>query len=565
MSARDEQLELEELRRDNARLREDVLRMRGSLSWRVTEPLRRVANAARRSGLRSLLARDEAPRPPPVATEVLPRRFDEVVVIFALLPFAQAGGGQRSAQLARAWARRGHAVRYVYAADSFNFARGAVEDLPAPPELALHRHVADVSPRELLAGLPRGSTFVFEAPHPRFTRFFEAARRAGVRTVFELIDDWETSLGADWFDQALMKRFVAGSEVVTGTARSLQAELAQRFGRPDARYLPNAADERFFRPRALPRPTEYEPGLRALVYVGTLSGEWLSWEHLAAAGRVPGARVYLIGDLPHDRRLPPGVVSLGPRDVSDVPRYLAHADCALIPFVPGKLSDAVSPIKVFEYLFMQRPVVATPLPELRGLPGVSLAETPEAFAAACQRPAVASAEALDRFFVGNGWSARAEQLLELPTLPPLTWLVLDRGTPRDLARCVASLDRHGGPGGHRPTVVGADVAEALRAAPADGWVALLDSRAALLAPTPVAQAARRFAQEAGALALAAAGVDTASSLVFLRGAALTALTVAAAGPETTLSAGPEDLVLSAELGALDSPPEACSLRLVAGP
>ena len=35
-----------------------------------------------------------------------------------------------------------------------------------------------------------------------------------------------------------------------------------------------------------------------------------------------------------------------------------------------ELVDAVSPLKVFEYLAMQRPVVAAPLPELHGMPYV---------------------------------------------------------------------------------------------------------------------------------------------------------------------------------------------------
>lgn len=486
-------LELAELRRDNAQLREDVLRLHRSLSWRLTSPLRLVANALRRGTLGALLDKKPAVAAP-VEAPPRPMLFDAVVVIFALLPAAQLGGGQRSAQLARAVARRGNRVRYVYAADSFNFERGAVEDLPTPPHLTLHCHVSATSPREMMQGLPAGSTFIFEAPHPRFSPYLEAAKRVGLRTVFELIDDWDTSLGAEWYDARLLARF-AQCEVVTGTAKSLQAQLVERHGRQDALYVPNAADEEIFQGSTFERPAEFEVGRRALLYIGTLSGDWLSWEHLAAAGRVPGARVYLIGDLPHQKRLPEGVISLGTRDVTSLPRYLAHADAALIPFKLGKVSDAVSPIKVFEYLFMGCPVVATPLPELVGMPGVSLADDPAEFAQRCVNAARPTPAERDDFVMRHSWSERAEQLLGTGELPNMTWLVLDRGTSADRERCMASLAIYAH--GTNAQVTTGNFEEPQRARLAT-ILATIDSRAVLLSATPVRQIAAMMARESGA-------------------------------------------------------------------
>ncbi len=477
--------ERDELRRDNARLREEVEQLQRSLSWRVTSPLRRVANALRRRGLARLFAADEQP----VEQSATPTtfHFDTEVVIFALLPAAQAGGGQRSAQLARAYARRGSRVRYFYAADSFNFARGAVEQLAAPAHLAQHEHVAHVSPREAFGGLREGSLVIFEAPHPRFAPYLEAALTSGLRTVFELIDDWDTTLGADWYSRELMQRFVAGCELVTGTAKVLQQQLAKQFGRPDAVYLPNAADEVLFRPQAFPRPSEFANETRALLYVGTLSGEWLSWEHLEAAGRVEGSTVYLIGDLPHQRALPRGVVSLGPRAVTDVPRYLAHAHATLIPFKPGALTDAVSPIKVFEYLFMGRPVVATPMLELQGMAGVTMAESPEAFASACAQATAPEEEATARFRIGNTWAARAEAL-DVEPEHSVTWFVAGEAPER----AMFSVEEHLG-------VVARHVARGEKLPEVTTrFTAVLDARRVLLSSTGLRQLRHALLRDAGA-------------------------------------------------------------------
>lgn len=486
MTERDSDAELAELRRDNARLHDEVRSLRSSLSWRVTGPLRRVANALRRGSMARLFEAQQQPVERPETASAA--HLGTEVVMFALLPAAQAGGGQRSAQLARAYARRGSPVRYFYAAESFNFAQGAVEQLAAPPHLSRHAHVAQVSPHEAFSGVPEGSLVIFEAPHPRFVPFLEAAHAAGLRTVFELIDDWDTSLGADWYNDALQRRFVAGSTLVTGTAHVLREQLDTRFGRADALYLPNAADDAVFRPGSWPRPPEYAAGARALLYVGTLSGEWLSWEHLEAAGRVEGATVYLIGDLPHQRKLPPGVVSLGPRAITDVPRYLAHAHAALIPFSPGALTDAVSPIKVFEYLFMGRPVIATPMPELEGLPGVTQAARPDDFARACADAARPTEAERARFVACHSWAARAEAL-DVPVEQSITWFINGEG---DVERAKFSLVQH-------LSAKAAVVASLAELPPVSTrFIGVLDARHALLAPASVRQLRHALALDAGA-------------------------------------------------------------------
>jgi hypothetical protein len=42
----------------------------------------------------------------------------------------------------------------------------------------------------------------------------------------------------------------------------------------------------------------------------------------------------------------------------------------MIPFKPGKLAEAVDPIKIYEYLFFGLPVIVTGIPHLAELPDV---------------------------------------------------------------------------------------------------------------------------------------------------------------------------------------------------
>ena len=104
---------------------------------------------------------------------------------------------------------------------------------------------------------------------------------------------------------------------------------------------------------------------------------------------------------------------LGLKAQRDLPAYLAHADVGLIPFVVTPLTQAMSHLKVFEYLAMGVPVVATPSVELTNLPHVHLAGDAEGFVAAVGRVAD---EPVDRgvlaaFTHANTWEARVDTLL----------------------------------------------------------------------------------------------------------------------------------------------------------
>ncbi|MEW6430277.1 MAG: glycosyltransferase [Myxococcota bacterium] len=331
------------------------------------------------------------------------------------VPLDESGGGQRAAQLARELASRGVAVDYVALTRRFDFERDRPADSTVSwPGVTAHL-LAELGPGQLEALVTAGSLVIVDAPHPAFAPVFQLARARGAPTVFELIDDWDTSLGADWYDAAFQRRLVREATLVAGSARSLVEQL-RALGRSDSHYVPNAADGRLFdASRAWPRPAAFEPGRRALVYVGSLTGDWLGWAYLTQAARaLPEARLYLVGDAPRAvtslARLYPNLRFLGLRPIEEVPAYLAHADVTLLPFLPGRVSDAVSPIKVFEYLAMGKRVVATPLPELEGLPNITVAATSDAFAQACVQAPPAGPEGVT-FASSHTWARRVDYLL----------------------------------------------------------------------------------------------------------------------------------------------------------
>jgi glycosyltransferase involved in cell wall biosynthesis len=133
-------------------------------------------------------------------------------------------------------------------------------------------------------------------------------------------------------------------------------------------FLPNAVDAGFFK-GAHPKPERLQHLPPPLIgYVGEIG----SWFDVEAASRLarerPSWSIVLIGPVSHpeapDLLSIPNVHHLGTVAHDKLPAYLAHFDCALVPFLLTPLTLAVSPVKVYEYLAAGLPVVSTRLPEV---------------------------------------------------------------------------------------------------------------------------------------------------------------------------------------------------------
>jgi hypothetical protein len=92
-------------------------------------------------------------------------------------------------------------------------------------------------------------------------------------------------------------------------------------------------------------------------------------------------------------------------------RVVAAADVCLIPFVEGPVADAINSVKMFTYLSLGKPVVATDTEECRANPFVATAAGPAAIAAEIVRASKSdspeTAGARRAFAAANTWETRA--------------------------------------------------------------------------------------------------------------------------------------------------------------
>lgn len=240
------------------------------------------------------------------------------------------------------------------------------------------------------------------------------------RSVYRMSDDTPAFPDTPKSYAGIEEETVRRVDLVVATARCL-ADRAQRLGARRVLHLPNACDPTRFSSGPFKEPADLSrwPRPRA-IYAGAID----SWFDVALLAEMAALRpdwsFVLLGPVRTDLRRLEGlanVVLLGPRDYCDLPAYLGAADAGLVPFRKEPLTEAIHPIKVYEYCAAGLPVVSVPLRETAatGAP-ILFAGNAAAFAEALDR-ALGENDAARReriaFARSNSWDARYGRLKEM--------------------------------------------------------------------------------------------------------------------------------------------------------
>lgn len=165
--------------------------------------------------------------------------------------------------------------------------------------------------------------------------------------------------------------------------------------------------------RSLPRPR--------VLYVGSLDDR-LDVPALAeTAHRFPGGSVVLVGPLLSDAavaplRKAPNVTIAPPVGRRGVAGLVHDADVCVLPHRRTSLTNAMSPLKLYEYLAGGRPVAATDLPPVRAVAGrIVLVGKSESFSEGVARALAlgpCSEEERTDFVTANSWARRHRAILD---------------------------------------------------------------------------------------------------------------------------------------------------------
>ncbi len=167
---------------------------------------------------------------------------------------------------------------------------------------------------------------------------------------------------------ALERKLVGASSCIFCSSKNLSEKLAARAGHPEKCIIVHNA----FEPSAfLERPpnikSERAVGTHILGYVGTISS-WFDFEVLIKiVDEFDSVEVHLLGPienlgvgLPQHER----IKYLGAVRHEDIQARVSGFDVLMMPFQVTELVQSVDPVKLYEYVFLDKPIVSVRYKEI---------------------------------------------------------------------------------------------------------------------------------------------------------------------------------------------------------
>lgn len=377
------------------------------------------------------------------------------IFMIANIPYYDIGGGQRCSSLAKTFNQMGYNVYYLYA-----FASSESKKFSLTMPMNMHLFITPESLKKIASLCQEDDLFIFESPCNKLADIIDLATQKKCKIIYENIDNWETSLGNNVYDEKTLIKLLNNADLLVGTAASLAKQLKgylKKYNIKDKtiKYLPNAANgELFCGAKDFSCPKDMAIGQKTFLYYGSLWGKWFDWDLIfGLAQNNPDYEINLIGDYHMIKRIkdkaPRNVHFLGLKKQTDLPNYLKYTDYSLIPFKPGEIVDYVSPLKVFEYIGMYTKVLSSYLPDIKGYPNVYLANDLASWEKIINDDNAVDKIEADNFMVMNSWQVRASEMLDIiyPNLnksflkDKLAIIVLNYNNYNVIFKCIDTLRR----------------------------------------------------------------------------------------------------------------------------
>lgn len=261
--------------------------------------------------------------------------------------------------------------------------------------------------------------FIVSYPHPTIPKILNYFKTKGWVNIYDARDDWEEfeKVGsAKWYVPSNEKYIVRNCDYVTAVSWPLAMKLESYNPIENVKVVPNALDPNFLSKKIINSKVKKK---KIIGYFGHLSPNWFDWESLIEISKNrPDYTFEIIGHSPPGNLNPPDNIKLlGPKTHPEINLISQKWSVAIIPFKMGALADAVDPIKIYEYLALNLPVVSFKMPQIDSYPYTVTVSTIEEFCSSLDKfiEITTDKKITQDWLKCNKWSDRVNEYLELST------------------------------------------------------------------------------------------------------------------------------------------------------
>jgi len=255
----------------------------------------------------------------------------------------------------------------------------------------------------------------------------------GFGFIYEYIDDISPVLAGtkdlpknitDKYDFAMSCKDV----FVVVTADLLRQDVISHRGEERLVMSSNGVDYSFFEDIDMSYKFESEfteiinKGKPIVCYYGALA-KWFDYDLIKKIAATDKYSVVLFGikyDESYDENISDekNIYFLGPRDYTVLKNYAAKCDILMIPFKINDITRATSPVKVFEYMALHKPIVTTDMNECRKYESIMIGNDQDDFLiqldnALNRKDDEQYIALLDKEARENDWSMKAKAIIDL--------------------------------------------------------------------------------------------------------------------------------------------------------
>jgi len=256
---------------------------------------------------------------------------------------------------------------------------------------------------------------------------------SGFKLIYEYIDDISPELaGTKDIPQNIIDKYnfaMSCKDVfVVYTADLLGEDVIAHRGKENSVTSSNGVDYSFF--ESFDEDFELESewtdiinkGKPIVCYYGALA-KWFDYELIKKIAATNKYSVVLFGikyDEAFDTNLSgeDNIYFLGPRDYKVLKNYAKKCDILTIPFKINDITKATSPVKVFEYMALHKPIVTTDMNECRKYKSILIGRNHDEFIALLDKALTLRenktyCDLLDKEARENDWSMKAKAIIGL--------------------------------------------------------------------------------------------------------------------------------------------------------